>query len=124
LDHTGGGVQLETARLEGRIAEQDDLEPVAVRVERARDDLAGPPIAPHRVDRDTDHALGRVEAERLDLATLVRAAVQADVVRPLRLPALRADVDAGRADRMRRAALVAARLRGFPLRNGNDRRPL
>ena len=41
-------------------------------------------------------ALRGVEAERLDLAALVRAAGRADVVRPLRLPALRADVHARR----------------------------
>src|SRR4051794_4985011 len=64
-----------------------------------------------------------VEAERLDLAALVRAAGAAEAMGPLRLAAARADVDLRRADRMRRAALVAARLRGFPLRNGHDRRP-
>src|SRR5881394_302191 len=65
--------------------------------------------------------LRSVDPERLDLATLVGPAGRAHAVRPLRLPAVGAHVDARRADRVRRAALVAARLGGFPLRNGHDR---
>src|SRR5205823_10324382 len=63
-----------------------------------------------------------VEAERLDLAALVGAAGAADAMGPLGLPALRADVDAGRGDRVRRAPLVAPGLGGLPLRDGHDRR--
>src|SRR3954452_13800138 len=66
--------------------------------------------------------LRSVDPERLDLAALIGAAGRAHAVRPLRLPAIRADVDARRADRVRCAALVAARLGGFPLRDCHDRR--
>src|SRR5690349_15378097 len=66
--------------------------------------------------------LRSLEAERLDLAALVRAAGRADAVRALRRPALRADIDARRLDRMRGAALVATGLRGFPLRDGHEPR--
>jgi hypothetical protein len=47
-----------------------------------------------------------------------------DLVRALRLAARRADVDLRRADRVRRAPLVAAGLRGFPLRDGHRSGPL
>src|SRR5215467_5940432 len=59
------------------------------------------------------------EAERLDLAALVRAAGRADAVRLLRRTALRAGREARRLDRVRGAALVATRLGCLPLRDGH-----
>src|SRR3954470_5099905 len=61
--------------------------------------------------------LRRGRAERLDLAALVRAAGRADGVRPLRLVAVRALLQARRRELEVRAALVAARFRGFALRD-------
>ncbi len=52
--------------------------------------------------------LGSVDAERFDFAAVVHAAGQAEVMRTLRLPAVGADVHDRRADRVRRATLVAA----------------
>src|SRR5206468_5773391 len=59
-------------------------------------------------------ALRRLEAQRLDLAALVRAAGRADAVRALRRPTLGARVDARRLEGVRGAPLVATGLRGFP----------
>ena len=104
-------------------AVQDRRQSVGGRLERACDDLRRPAVAPHRVDRDPRHsALGSVDAERLDLAALVRPAVRARVMRPLRLPAVRADVHLRRLDRVRRAPLVAARTGLSSLRDGHERR--
>jgi hypothetical protein len=58
-----------------------------------------------------------VDAERFDLAAFVGTAGRADAVRPLRLSAPWADVDARRADRVRGTPLVAARLGRFALRD-------
>ena len=69
-------------------------------------------------------AYGTSEAERLDLAALVGAAGRADAVRPLRRAALRAGVDARRLELVRRPALVAPRLRCFPLRDSHERPPM
>src|ERR671934_824982 len=60
-------------------------------------------------------------AERLDVAAAVRVARRADAVRPLRLTALRADVQARRLDAVLRTALVAASLGRFLLRDGHGR---
>ena len=68
--------------------------------------------------------LGAPEAERLDLAALVRPAGRADAVGQLRRGALRAGVHARCLELMRRPALVAARLRGFPLRDGHGGPPM
>ena len=82
----------------------DELEPAACRgrrgpnrmgttssrggLERAGDDLVGRTVAAEGVDGDADHGgLRGLEAERLDLAALVRPAGRADAVRPLRLVA-------------------------------------
>ena len=74
-DHLGRRPELEALRVDAGVAEEDRLDPVAPGVECARDDLGGAAVAAHRVDRDPDrHALRSVEAERLDLAALVRAA--------------------------------------------------
>src|SRR3954452_794073 len=68
--------------------------------------------------------LGRVEPQRVDLAALVAAAGRADVVRPLRRAALRADVDARRLEGVRRATLVAPGLGGLLLGDSHSGRPL
>ena len=87
------------------------------------DDLAGPAVAAHRVDGNRDGHVGlEAGAERLDVAALVRLAVRADAMRPLRLPAGRADVHARRLDAVLGAALVAAGLGGFLLRDGHASR--
>src|SRR5438093_722047 len=69
--------------------------------------------------------MGRVlrslKPEGLDVAPAVRLAVRAHPVRQLRLPAVRADLEPRRGDRMLRAALVAPRLRGLSLRDGHGR---
>ena len=124
VDHARGLVHFQPAGVEARLAEEHRLDPVRARFERTGHDLCGPSVSAHRVDRDAGHELRSVDAERLDLAAPVGAAGQADAMRPLRLPAVRADVHLRRADRVRRATLVAARLRGFPLGDGHDRRPL
>src|SRR5260370_31839122 len=73
-----------------------------------------PPIASTAIF-GTVAALRGVDAQGLDLAALVRAAGRAEMMRALRLSARGAHVDLRGRDRMRRAALVAARLGGFPL---------
>ena len=84
--------------------------------ERARDDLVRAPVAAHRVDGHTDgHARLEVCGERLDVAALVRLAGRAHAMRPLRLSAGRADVDARRLDAVLGAPFVAAGLRRFLL---------
>ena len=110
-----------------RRAEDDGLDAVSACSERALDHRRGTTIAAHRVDGYPGHGietLRSVDAERLDLAALVCAAGRADAVRALRLAARRADVDLRRADLVRRTPLVAARLRGFPLRDGHVGGPL
>src|SRR5689334_17840265 len=64
-------------------------------------------------------ALGGGRAQRLDLAAGVRLAIRAHAMRLLRPSALRARVDARRLELVRRAALVAARLRRFLLGDGH-----
>jgi len=54
--------------------------------------------------------LWSVYAERFDFAAVVRAAGQAAMVWPLRLPALRANVEDRSADRVLCTTLVATRL--------------
>src|ERR1700751_3750020 len=80
---------------------------------------AGPRSPPIASTAMRGICLRSVDAERLDLAALVGAAGRADAVRALRLATRRADVDLRRADRVRRAPLVAAGLGGFPLRDGH-----
>jgi delta 1-pyrroline-5-carboxylate dehydrogenase len=58
-------------------------------------------------------------AERLDVAAAIRVARRADPVWALWPAALRADVQARRLDLVLRAALVAASLGGFFLRDGH-----
>src|SRR5678815_5535976 len=66
--------------------------------------------------------LRRVYAQRLDVPALVRVAGRADAVRPLRLAAGGADVDARGGDPVLRPPLVAAGLRRLSLRDGHERR--
>ena len=97
-------------------AEEDGLDGIGGRQERARDDLFRGSIATHRVDGDANlHALRSRSFEWLDLTTAVGSAGRANVMRPLRLMALRALDDSGRRELVRRAPLVAAGLRGFSL---------
>ena len=86
LDHVGRLEQLEPVRLEsGRPKSTGTIASVR-RLEGTGNDLGRAAIAAHRVDRDADHrGYGRVDAERLDVAALVRAAGRADVVRALRV---------------------------------------
>ncbi len=93
LDHLGRLDERQALRVETRRAVENDVDPAGGSVERAEDHLAGRVVATERVDRDAGHgrqALRSLEAERLDLAALVRAAGRADAVRALRRPALRA----------------------------------
>ena len=90
----------------------------------ARDDLLRRPIAAHGVDGDPNGRhpvteLGSGRPERLDLATAIGAAGRADVMRPLRLVALRALDERGNRRLVRRPALVSARLGGLSLRDGH-----
>ena len=78
-----------------------------------------PPIASTAIAALTRY--GARSAERLDLAALVRLAGRADVVRPLRRLAVRADVHARRLDPVLRAPLVATGLGGFLLRDCHER---
>src|SRR6266508_6926021 len=68
--------------------------------------------------------LRRVYAQRLDVPALVRVTGRADAVRPLRLAAGRADVDAGGGAPVLRPSLVAAGLRRLSLRDGHGRASL
>src|SRR5213078_746823 len=113
----------EFAGIEACRAEDDRLDALGACGECALDHRLRPSVTPHRVDCDAGHVLRSLDAERLDLAALVRAAGRADAMRALRLAARRADVDLRRADRVRGTPLVAAGLGGFPLRDGHDRRP-
>ena len=99
--------ELEALRVEVGGPEEDDVDAVARRLERARDHLAGPAVAAQGVDRYPRH-YGAVRRQRLDVAAPVRLAVRADVMRPLRPVADRALVHARRLQAMRRPALVAA----------------
>ena len=94
-------------------------------LERARDDLLGRAVAAQGVDGDADgHARYERRAERLDLAPAVGPAGRAHAVRPLRLVAVRADVQARRSSLVLRAALVAAGLRFLLLGDGHGRRSI
>ncbi len=120
LDDVGGvdDLQAMRQRLE-RVAapEKDRLDGVGSCRVRARDDLLRGPIAAHRVDRDPDsrHALRSRSLERLDFTPAIGAAGRADVMWPLRPMALRALDDGGCRELVRRAPLVAPRLRGLSL---------
>ena len=111
-------------RVEAGRAEEHGVDPVGGGLERARDDLVrARGRRPSRRPRRGPSGYGARRAERLDLAALVRLARRADAVRPLRLMAGRADVDARRLDAVLRAALVAAGLRGFLLGDCHERLP-
>ena len=71
--------------------------------------------------RITREDLRRVEAERLDVPALVRLAVRADAMHPLRLLAGRADLDVRGGERVLGAALVAPRPGCLSLRDGHER---
>ena len=58
LDHLGRHDELEAARLGPGRAEEDHLDAVRGCVERARDDLVGRPVAPHRIDCDAGQGYG------------------------------------------------------------------
>ena len=111
---------LEALRVEVLRPVEDDVDPVARRLERARDDLGRTPVSPEGVDR-YPRPLRRLSRQRLDVAALVRLAVRARVMRALRAMARRALVDARRLEAMRRPALVAACLRRFLLGDGHRR---
>ena len=115
VDPVGCDDELQAVRVEtGRPVERD-VDPVCGCVECAEDHLARRPVTTQCVDRDArNHATG-LEAERLDLAALVRAAGRADAMRPLGRAALRARVDARRLELVLRATLVAAGFGGFSL---------
>ena len=104
-------------------AEEDGLDVVrAAPRARPRRSPPAPDRRPSRRRRPgSRHALRSGSLERLDLAAAVRAAGRADVVRPLRLMALRALDDGGRRELVRRAPLVAAGLGGFSLGDGHRR---
>ncbi len=63
----------------------------------------------------------RLDAERLDVPAFVGLAVGADTMRELRLPAIRADLDARDRDSVLSAAFVASRFRRFSLGDGHER---
>ena len=100
--------------------EEDRRDLVRGSGERPDDDFLRRPIAAHGVDGDPDglHLRGG-RAERLDLAAPVGAAGRTDMVRPLRLMALRALDERRDRHLVRRPPLVAARLGGLSLRNGH-----
>ena len=80
---------------------------------RVRRPRRGPPCAGLRSGRP----------ERPDLVPAIRLARRAGAVRLLRRAAVLAGRDARRGDRVLRAALVAAGLRGLALRDGHERPP-
>ncbi len=82
LDPVGRLDERQAAGREPGRAEEHDLDSLGRRLERARDDLVRGAVTAQRVDRDFGQLLPG-EAERLDLATLVRAAGRADAVRLL-----------------------------------------
>ena len=113
---------VETARVEAGRAEDDRLDAVGARRERALDDRLGTTVAAHRVD-------GNPAMESELYGAWVRSG---STSRPLYVPQVgqtrcgrfgwphvRADVDLRRLDLVRRTPLVAARLGGFPLRDGH-----
>ena len=103
----------------GRAVEHRN-DPVGGSLERSDDDLVRAAVAAHGVDGDPGRSPREAGViERLDVAALVRLAVRADAVRPLRLAAGRADVHARRFDPVLGAALVAAGLGGFLLRDSH-----
>ena len=55
LDHVPGDDALEPLRLEALRPVEDDVDPVARRLERARDDLGRSPVSPEGVDRYPRH---------------------------------------------------------------------
>jgi len=61
--------------------------------------------------------------ERLDVTAAIRLAGGARVMRPLRLPAGRAEIHDGERDAVLGATLVAAGFRRFSLRDGHERLP-
>src|SRR5512133_150773 len=93
----------------------------AARARSAPSTIGSGPRSPPRASTATRTVieLRRRCAERLDLAPAVRPAVRADAMRPLRTVALRALVDPRRLEAVRRAALVAACLRGLLLRDSH-----
>ena len=123
LDHLGRLDERQAVRVEPGRAEERHVDPVRGSRERAEDHLIGRVVATECVDGDAGHGLRDVEAERFDFAALVGAAGRTDTVRPLRRAALRARVDARSLELVRGAALVAARLRCFPLGDSHGGRP-
>ena len=55
LDHVAGDDELEALRVDGLRPVEDDVDPVARRLERARDDLDRTPVSPQGVDRYPRH---------------------------------------------------------------------
>ena len=107
LDHLGGLDEVETLGVEAGRTEDDDLEAVARRLDaRPRSLRPAPGLPPGR--RPLSAPLRGGSRQRLDVTALVRLAVRADVMRPLRPVADRALVHARRLEAMRRPALVAA----------------
>ena len=105
------------------VEDRRDLERKRPRARRPRS-LRAPDRRPSRrrpPGRESSCATGR-SVERLDLASTVGAAGRADVVRPLRLMALRALDERGERKRVRRPPFVAAGLGGLSLRDGHGDR--
>jgi hypothetical protein len=65
--------------------------------------------------------LRSLDAQRFDVAALVRLAGRADAMRSLGLSARRADLDVRGGDPVLGASLVAPGLRGFSLGDGHER---
>ena len=123
VDRLGRLDEPETVGLEARRAEEDRLdvgEAAAAAPATISSGARSPPRA-STATRDHGRRLRRVEAERLDVPALVRLAVRADAMRPLRLPAGRADLNARRGERVLGAALVAPRPGCLSLRDGHER---
>ena len=57
-DHLGRRDELEAARFQPGRAEENHLDAVTGRVERARNDLVRRPVAPHRIDCDAGQGYG------------------------------------------------------------------
>ena len=117
-----GDDELEPARVEARGAVQRRPRCPSAAAASAPATISSGARSPPSASTATRVTALAGEAERLDLAALVGAAGRADAVSELRRAALRAGVHPRRLERVRRPALVAPGLRGFPLRDSHERR--
>jgi hypothetical protein len=110
VDRLRGHDQRQALCIDARGSDQYGLDLGGRSIDCATDDLVGRAISAQCIDRDPDHAgrLRRVETKRLDVPALVRLAVRADAVHPLRLLARRADLEVRDRDPVLGATLVAA----------------